>query len=184
MVQLPIAEKKMETMRQEIFTRQYLQSRLGNVFSSIVPMKNLPFEIQKKHTEIYSLRFPQEKSASVIILYDNGIDPEPSFSGPVIGRIFLEKGVLKLTTWPLNDRKNCRNESLFSNVDSYNFQFFAKDLEKGNYSWVDFLEKRKKKIPPMVKLQILTKNQENLEFAFSLPLSNATICFPKDLGVL
>ena len=187
LIEMPKLENKILSVKEKVFERQYLQRRLDTIFSSIVPLNKLPKEIQKQHQAIYSLQFLKERDPSLIFFYDNGVDIDPSFSGPVLGRVFLDTNqMLTLATWPLKEKNAYRKEILFSNLASYKFYFFTKESEKetGKYSWIPFLEKSKKRIPSMIKLGLEENSGKTIEFAFFLPLANDTIDYPKDMGAL
>jgi len=166
-------EKRLETARAEITSRALVQTRLQAVLSSL--------HAGSEH--LYTKRFERESSPSLIATFDNGIDPDPAYSGPILGRVFIdEEKNLCLASWPLGKEKKqpWRKEILLSNVKSFEFAFLGKNNgskhdEKEHVSplnaalaWHSAWAKSQSEIPSMIRLTV-QKEKEALRFAFILP---------------
>jgi len=156
-------DAKMGKIRTSILERQHLSSRLQGIFLS------------SKESSFYSKPFPEEKKESLVLIFDNGIDPEPAFSGQILARLFLDsKKRLVLATWPLEKKKKAwRKEILLTNVED--FRLFFLDPTKEEVSWLDRLSKEKGISPPIIRL-FVKQNGHPLSFAFFLP-SNLPITY-------
>ncbi len=173
-------EKKLETMRSEITARQNLQTRLQAVLTGIARESST-------ETPFYTDR---EQGESLVAVFDNGIDPDPAFSGQIIGRIYLdEQANLSLATWPLERKEEKENhpwpwrkEILLSNIEGFEFEFLSQKKEENRtkkektkpvnsklewrYSW----PKSRSDIPSMIRLSVRKKREnEPLRFAFLIP---------------
>lgn len=170
-------DRKMDELRKDLYSRQHFQVRLSQLFSSIAPRSSLPsFSGSSFHTS-------GEDSPALVAIFDNGIDPDPSFSGAIIGKIYLEKdGNLFLLLEPLNkDRAPVyRKELLFKNVENLEFQFLAKRSpgkpDPGSYpfsphfEWRNTWPKNRWDIPSLIRVMV-KQNGSDLGFAFSLPFA-------------
>lgn len=170
-------EKKLDTARMTISNRGYLQTRLQTILSAIDSGSSEPY--------LYTKQFEKEKSISLITLFDNGIDPDPAYSGSIMGRIFLdEEKNLCLATWPLGNEKNrpWRKEVLLPHVKSFEFEFLGKrsasehgKKEKirpinANLAWRTEWAKFQSGVPSIIRLRVTEeKAKEPLQFAFILP---------------
>lgn len=162
------AEVRVSDARKILLARQQLQSRLQDLFLSITPAHFPP---------IYTKIFPNQKKASLILYFDNGIDPDPAFSGPILGRVYIdEENNLALGLWPLEkEKKNrpWRKEILLSHVTDFSFQFLGQKQKKEDkaitptLAWHKFWPKKRMEIPSMLRLSIF-QNDLQLDFAFFL----------------
>jgi hypothetical protein len=153
-------EKKIETLKKEVFKKEHLQIRLSNIFSHINKSFENYFYTEKEKNTLLSL----------YLTFNNGIDPDPSFSGPVFGKIYIDQNDLKLTIYPLNEAKQ-RTETLFQDVKKLEFLFFTKEK---NFEWQNNWPQEKQSLPSMLKLKI---NEES--FAFFMPTKNILITYYK-----
>lgn len=159
-------EIKIESARKALLERQHLQTRLQDLFLSLQRDRLPP---------IYMQRFPDEKKESLVAIFDNGIDPDPIFSGPVLGRIYLDgQQNLSLAIWPLErseKKRPWRKEILLSRIDDFHFQLLGKKTESNNqsvntqFAWADRWPKNRQETPTMVHL-FVTQNGIPLTFAF------------------
>ena len=174
LVQSLRVENKMEKARGLILERQNLQVRMQDILTSL--------RVTGKGAALYTQKFPKEERFSLVTLFDNGIDPEPPFSGAVIGRIYLdEKHNLVLSYWPIDSEekeRTWRKEILFSNVSEMQFFFLNPDEEKHfiytdrpKVFWDRSWSKDKIAPPSMVRL-MLKQNEKSFEFAFRLANSH------------
>lgn len=171
------AEVSVSKARQALLMRQRAQSRLQDLFLSIAPTQIPP---------LYTKTFSSEKKESLILYFDNGIDPDPSFSGPVLGRIYLdEKNNLALGLWPLEQEKKTRawrKEILLNHVTHFQFQFLGQKEKKEDKSvnatlaWHRLWPKRRMEIPSMIRLSV-TQNEVEISFAFFLTTSEPFITY-------
>lgn len=123
-----------------------------------------------------------EKRLSLVVTFDNGVDPDPLFSGTIIGRLWLdEKHNLVLTTWPLNHEESTswRTEVLLTGIENLEFQFFGKkESLQEEYNWQSTWPQSKMEIPSMIRLIIQEKSKKDpLNFAFHLPTALPLITY-------
>lgn len=85
-----------------IFNRQKLQLRLGQIFSHLKTLKM--------------------EGSDCLLSYDNGIDVEPDFRGPLEAMLYIDKGRLALISWPKKGIE--RKEILFESARFFSFDFF------------------------------------------------------------
>lgn len=173
MVQSLRVEKKMEKARFAILERQNLHIRLQDLLTSLSPGNGLP--------ALYSQKFPKEENESLVVFFDNGIDPDPLYSGIVRGRIYIdETHNLCLVYWPLEEEKRrlWRKEILLSNVSKISLQFLGtgeiSDMPghpKPKAVWDLFWPKEKTELPSLIRITLKQK-ETTLQFAFRLPNAN------------
>lgn len=120
-----IAKTALRKDKELILNRQKLQLRLGQIFSHL---KNLKMEEQACH-----------------LSYDNGIDIEKEFRGPLEAMLLIDKNRLALVTWA--EKGQARKEILFESARSFSFEFF--DTKKGIWN-PQFPEQK----PLMMKITI------------------------------
>ena len=174
LVQSMKVESKMDKARVALLERQSLQIRIQDVLTSLTS--------GGRAAPLYTQKFPKDEYSSLVALFDNGIDPEPTFSGAVIGRIYVDENHdLCLAYWPSESEEKehiWRKETLFSNVSDLQFSFLNPD-EKEHFQhtarpkvlWDRSWAKAKKEPPSMVRI-VLKQNAATLEFAFRLPNSH------------
>lgn len=160
-------DRKVDLIRKETLTREHLQIRLLHFFTAIVPKSNLP---DATDSPLYSL---EDNSVGLAAVFDNGIDPDPNFSGAVLGELGLDgQKNLVLSLHPLTAaaKKNCRKELLLEQVQGLEFQFLSKK-EAASFEWLKAWPKNRWDIPPIVRVIVKKKGKE-FAFAFSLPMAN------------
>ena len=174
LVQSLRVESKMEKAREQILERQNLQVRIQDILTSL--------RITGKGSPLYTQKFPKEENYSLIALFDNGIDPEPPFSGAVIGRIYIDENQdLVLSYWPSDSdekERHWRKEILFANVSDIQLFFLSPDeresfihTERPKVLWDRYWSKERITPPSMVRLMI-KQSDETYEFGFRLPNSH------------
>lgn len=99
-------------MERETMSKIDLQQRLDKIFANL-----LPTDPTSKDRSIYS----SGNQKFVFVFFDNGIDPDPSFSGIVKGAIGLDKTNLVLRIYQ-NDNP-ARITVLRENIKSIAFEF-------------------------------------------------------------
>ncbi len=164
MVQSMRVDKKMEMARKSILERQNIQIRLQDILTTLVPTDQVP--------SIYTEKFINFEKESLIAIFDNGIDPDPAFSGTVIGRIYLDANKnLCLAYWPYQPKEqNCpwRNEVLASNISDFSFTFLKANSDASlKILWENSWSKKNKQSPSIVRL-ILKQDHDTIQFAFRL----------------
>jgi hypothetical protein len=111
-------ETKLETVRRETLQKAQTQTRLQTLFTALVPSSAL----------FYTKHFPKEPDLSLSLLFDHGIDPDPSFSGPVHARLYIDpEKNLTLAIWPQEELSNplLRKEILLKNVAKLDWEFLG-----------------------------------------------------------
>ena len=135
----------------------------------------------------------KEKGISLIVQFDNGIDPDPAFSGALLGRIYLDsKSNLTLAIWPLTQEKEkpWMTEVLLPKVKDFSFQFLGPNSapEHGqnevirpinaNFAWRSHWPKSSTTIPSIIRLKIaLEKGGVPIHYAFILPVPELLISY-------
>ena len=171
-------EKKLDAARFTITKRAELQTRLDTVFTTLDSQASTPC--------LSTQKIDKEHLLNVNLIFDNGIDPDPEYSGSVEGHIYLDsENNLCLTIKPFDEKSsNSRTEVLLGNVVDFDFEFLGpkgnkKDKEKPvtpELSWKKEWEGLQGRIPSMIRLQVRKKNEkEPLQFAVFLPSSDALI---------
>jgi hypothetical protein len=158
-------EKKLETARMAISNRGHLQTRLQNVLSSIDRGSDGIL-----YTQVL------DKSMSLLVLFDNGIDPDPSYSGTLLGRIFLdEEKNLCLASWPNGKEKKLpwRKEILMPKVKSFAFEFLGKSAP---LAWRSEWPKSQTTLPLLIRLHVV-EEKDALRFAFILPSPDSFVSY-------
>ncbi len=154
------AERKLNLVRTELIPLQQMRVRLNQLFSAILSPQG---QSSTFHTE----------GGELVFVFDNGVDPEPIFSGAIRGKLYrngskqfvFEQSPIGEGTQPL------RREILLSKVDRLEFQFFhVKRLyNDGRGEWqVEWLTKQHE-LPSMVRLSLKREDKEEEKFAFLVP---------------
>lgn len=162
-------DRKIDAIRQEAFTREHLQIRLLHLFSSIIPKSTLP---DAASSSLYSL---DKEAPGLAAIFDNGIDPDPRFSGAVLGELYLDqRDQLFLALRPLSAAANdpCRRELLLQHIQKLEFQFLSKPSEKHpKIEWLKSWPKNRWDVPSIIRV-IVKREEEELGFSFSLPFAD------------
>ncbi len=184
-------ETKINSARTALLERGRLQLRLQDVFLSL----------EQKNGSIYTKKIPKEPGSCLIVRFDHGIDPDPMFSGCVLGRIFLDaEKNLCLAIWPAKSdeaKRPWRKEILLSNVDRFNMEFLCRNQaapppseiirnakSEKQYVWESSWPKEKNEIPLMIRLTAFQK-ETPLSFAFFPPSSEEIATYwEKGIGLL
>ncbi len=176
-------EQKLDAARMTVIDRAHLQTRLQTILSSVC--YDLP------RVPLYTQDVAKETQSSLIAVFDNGIDPEPAYSGAILGRIFLDENHnFSLATWPLEQVRPWRKEILLSGVEQFQFEFLGPNdaayKEKirpinGQLAWWSHWPSERKQIPSMIRLTIVQKTG-SLHFAFILPAPSEIITYVSARG--
>ncbi len=172
---------RLERAENDLLMRQHLQTRLQSILTSIIPPKSLEGQVS-----LYTLQADKDLDPSLIVTFDNGIDPDPAFSGAILGRIFLKENQLCLAMWPSEKKKGeiptVRREVLMEGVTSFTFRFLARNIDE-TIEWKREWPKEKKGgIPSLILLELwdeIDKNPEapNLKLSFILPSQEPAIIY-------
>ncbi len=174
--QIQILDHKIDKTRQEIVQRQHFQKRLHQVFSQI-PSASV---FVPKEPSLYTEQFPQESTLSLVCFFDNGIDLDPSFSGPILGRLTVIENDLCLLMWPFkknHSKTHYRKEILLHDIFSIDYEFLGPTDPKYTHArakkinedleWNPHWHKKRKELPSVIRIHLNQKN--DLSFAFLLP---------------
>lgn len=167
MVQSMSVEEKIERARKCILERQSLQIRFQDLLTTLAPHSGGP--------PLYTIPFSSKEPMSLIATFDNGIDPDPSFSGIVTARIYVDENKnLCLVYWPLDyaqGNRSWRKEILLSNVTDFSFNFLKLDPKKNSVIWDSSWAKSNLQPPSLIRMSC-KQNDEILQFAFHLGYSH------------
>jgi hypothetical protein len=113
--------------QKESFQMRYLESRLGFIFQRLVN------ENSDTTRKFYFYTQPPQRdfsdSASLIFTFDNEVRLDPTFSGDVLARLYLDLDHhLCLAIWPLHvsqPHQFLQEEILFNNVLNVTYSFYA-----------------------------------------------------------
>lgn len=176
-------EKKLQRAEEALLERQHLSQRLQTVLTSVIPSSG-----KESFPSLYTEKFPEEKGSSLVVYFDHGIDPDPSFSGPSIARIFVNKeGQLCLAIWPERREKGktfVRHEVLLEPVEAVSFRFLTRGLD-GSILWEEKrLKEKNEPIPSLIRLDLWEgkEKEPSLQFAFALPYAEPEIVYSAHEG--
>ncbi len=176
LVSYAVIEKKIEAAQIVLLERERMQEKLESIFTSIEPAGI-------EGPSFYTLQLPEERSASLVVLFNAGIDPDPAFSGPNTCRLYLnERGEFCLTQWS-SSKTDYRTEVLLKNVKALDWEMLGHRQEKDTLSipialhwgWLPLWPKKQGGVPSIIRLKVWCgidkkkKSGPNLQFAFILP---------------
>ncbi len=130
-----VAERQLEEVKLQVLERERFFLRLNQILSSGVQLK--------------------QSEQGLLLFYDNGVDPNPQFCGPVLSRLYWQEGKIFLATWP-KGKEEGRLEILWNKADAFGIIFF----DETNNQWGKELPKSSVK---MMKISI-----DQVEFPFFL----------------
>lgn len=113
--------------QKQSFQKRYVESRLAFIFERVVN------ENEDKKRDFFFYTHPPQRDAflgtSLILTYDNGVRRDPSFSGDILGRLYVNPEFqLRLATWPLkvdDPHVKMQEEVLLENVADIKFKFYS-----------------------------------------------------------
>lgn len=170
---LAVGSQRAEKLRQTLRVEQKLQSRLQSLFSRLE--RNSPRPLR-------AVSLSKEEGSVLFFRYDAGIDPDPRFSGPCLGRLLVDReNTLCLYLSPLDTDAVFRKETLLTDVASCKFLFFRcpQDPEtgKGAPAWDSLWEED---APPSMLRLLIVKNgpgSQEREYPFFLPNPHPVISY-------
>jgi len=182
-------DQNISAARAALYQRQHFQTRLSSLVNSIAPRSSIS---PSPGSPLYTLN---EKTTSLVAIFDNGIDPDPLFSGPILGKVYVDdQANLILALWPLEKPgKNLyRKEILLCGVENMRFQFLAKkNLQQtdpkaisinSSLEWRSDWPKNRWDIPSIIRV-ILTHENHEISFAFMLPLIEPIVTYHATRGL-
>lgn len=117
----------MDGAQKESFQMRYVESRLNYLFERLVNENETTKRLFLFYTEPANREFSH--STSLIFTYNNEVRQEPTFSGDVLGRLYVDLNHnLCLATWPLHipePHQYLHNEILIPHVTQLSFSFYA-----------------------------------------------------------
>ncbi len=126
---------QIEKARAEMHGEHLLDLRLHQIF-------------EKLTKKIYVAPHDDAIGNALYFLFDNGIDPDPYFSGQVNGVLFASKENRSSLCVRLNDQ---REEVFVTDIDHFSIQVFHPDTGKWQSEWMHG------HFPPMVRIKINEK---------------------------
>jgi len=161
--QSAIVERKIQNIKEQVYTEQTLELKLHNIFSRLLPSSAIENGIQK--SSFFTVKEKSKKNISLYFFYESGIDLSPDFSGPLFGLLKLEKDKLILITWPSSFNNETisiltRRQELLDKVKGIEFEFYTKNENTNNLEMKSSWPKENEKMPLMFLLKI-TKDKEN-----------------------
>ena len=164
----------------EIVTaREHIQVKLSHALFQLVPLEKIYKSVKEKKPALYL-----DSENTLCMYFDNGIDPEPRLSGPVLGKLKLnDKKELILSISSLGEEPISRMEVLQRNISKLSFEFLGRGEKKAHQNqkprpslhpnWpVEKLE-----VPSMLAVHIQVQNSASNSFAFPLSSFDAPITY-------
>ncbi len=111
--ELFLAKFVLKKDKETILTRQKLQLRLTQIFSNTTKLKC-------------------EKGVC-LLTYDNKLDPDKNFRGPLEAMLYIDKGRLAFVTWP--EKGEGRKEILYESANFFKLSFFDTDKRDWNSAY-------------------------------------------------
>lgn len=167
-------EQKLEKAAASLLERQHLIQQLQSALTSVIAIPKEPVK-----NSLYTQTIDGEKTPSLILYFDHGIDPDPAFSGPCMARIYLDEDhQLKLAIWPPSEEKKLpiREQTLLKDVKTFTFRFLKKQ-KTGALDWEK--ERSLEDTSPIGSILYLDlwQGEEPLTFAFLLPFKEPSILY-------
>lgn len=161
-------ESKIQNVATQLLQKQKTHNLIQDYFISIAQIEDMP--------SFYTKRFNNEKCDSLVFVFDHGIDPDPAFSGVILGKIFLdEESNLSICIWPILENKKIpnlwRKQTLLKNVENVTFSFIGDSKgqsDKEIFSWESSWPKEEQNIPLFMKMEV-KKQGQILSHVFLLP---------------
>lgn len=171
LLQAATMERRLAVAREALLARHTLHLRLDEMFSALVPYGFY----ERTPASLYTLQ--KGNAHGLCTIFDQGIDPDPLFSGIIRGKLYLDEQNLILLTAPLEtvpDKKMpYRKEILSRHVARYTMQFFsphAKREESSSPVWHDTWSADQNQLPFMIRLYLWDATDALLDaFVFFIP---------------
>ncbi len=132
-----------------LLQKHYFVSRMGKILSSLhLPNGSPPFE---------------EKEDGIYFSFDNGIDPDPTFSGLIEAKLEKKGEEIHLFLYPNGEKKKYRQESYLYGIEDWKIESLLQ-TEKGVH-WMEGTKADQK----IVACRIQVKGEWDEVFTFPLP---------------
>lgn len=195
---MTVVQNGLDKTREENFRRLYLQQRLTDILSTASVEENL---FGNRELIFYTTKDENTSMLenSLILIYNNGVNALPWFSGTVLGRLYLDKnGRLCLTTWPspalwkkegkVLDKLPSKREILLEDVQNLSFEFYVppiaeevkvkpkevttgrEKIEPAPGEWHKEWPDAYRELPALVKVVVETESMD--KFIFVIPVAN------------
>jgi len=175
--QITVAHRKLEKAKEAVLSNKIIQQRLCYIFSHLSFEKKINSSTQTESIPpFYTSKLPDSKEIALILEYNNGIDPDPSFCGNIKSELYLtHENELCLMSYSLNGMK--RKEIFKENISRWQMTFFEPlSKDPHTHSW-DF---EKEGAPPIVEIELfLNQEIEPLIFTFFLLEAEEEIIYKK-----
>ncbi len=188
--QVVIIDNKLEKAKSHVFARQHMQVRLHNLFSHLIPSDFISKDITS--SSFYTFIEDGNNTLKLRIFFDNGIDPDPAFSGIIQGDIFLEDSQLILKSFPIDKKSSAhRKEVLLSNVSSYIPLFYGEkyhdkfNKKNGELNYFSIWQKNNPNIPYIIQFEVevfykkISTSSEKFIFTFFPASEQSSIPYDK-----
>ena len=182
-----LTERKIKIAKQELLGLAALEIKLRSLFSELILDGNhhkTTLQNKRQSVNFYTAK----KESRLFFLFDAHIDPNPLFSGPLQGELFLDEHKnLKLITRSLIEKTAPKIETLASNIQALDFTFFKrKEAEyPGDKTYSAAAFWKEKEMPAIWQIIISKegilepqKNQPLLTLTFFLDnMKSSLVCF-------
>jgi hypothetical protein len=183
LVQAAKTEARLRDVRAAALSTELAERRISSLFATLIP----PSEIEGKKA-FYTSKLPGDLSPSLFFWYDNGIDPDPLFSGPLVGRLFVDgEKRLRLESRPIPQEEGQdahRLETLLSRVERLEWQFLTPSpssisppAEKVLWQWRPEWPPSEE-LPPCCRIVIRRAAAPPLRLAFPIGLASRVFPLP------
>lgn len=154
-----------ETFDEKLFPLEKTEMRLGALLSAVE-------EEEKDKPALFYTEF--KGGNELIFSFNNGIDEDPLFSGPIRAHLGVSKKQLELHLLPLEEDRKVRKEILMENVKNVGFSFFHLESKEWKSEW----DKESGSLPVMMKVILAKEDGQTFEFVFFLPPSTKPVIYP------
>lgn len=155
-VQTTRIDIKISSAKKEVLERQYLQTKLKQVFASI----SYPADSKKNTMFLSSKNY-------LYFFFDNQIDPDPDFSGKVMGKLAVNKE--KKLILSIYSKNKKRKETILNNVNQAKYDFLIKDSNK--YLWKTSIPDED--LPYIIKISL----NNDFTFAFFIDSEQTVVTY-------
>lgn len=114
-------EAKFLKAQEIVSSREHFQVKLSHALSGIIPLQAIYKKLNEPHSSIFV-----NEDGQLCLYFDNGIDPEPRLSGPVMAKLWLnEPKQLVFTIFSLDEDPAIRSEIIEQDIEELSFRFFG-----------------------------------------------------------
>ena len=175
-------EKKIQLTKEHLYAQEYVQLRLNSIFNRLPSSFAPPHDIHK--VSLFTKKTSKSSSLALFVFFENAIDPFPDFSGPIFGKLYVNKKKnLILQTWPSSFTEKTssivvRKQILLKNVEAMDFSFIYRSKEKEKILFTNAWSEENTSFPLMFKIEFtLTNKKEKIPFAFFITSKDNVIIY-------